>query len=65
MLLLCLSIAALPGQATAAPTITTTTLPNGQVNSSYTAMLSATGTAPFTWTLTGGALPPACIYPAT
>ncbi len=58
MLLLCLSIAALPGQATAAPTITTTTLPNGQVNSSYTAMLSATGTAPFTWTLTGGALPP-------
>jgi hypothetical protein len=38
--------------------ITTTSLPNGQVRSVYSATLAATGGAvPYTWTLTGGALP--------
>lgn len=38
--------------------ITTTSLPNGQVGASYSAALSATGgTTPYTWSLTAGALP--------
>ena len=38
-------------------TITTQSLPNGQINVAYSATLAATGgTAPYTWTLTGGAL---------
>ena len=38
--------------------ITTTALPTGQVGTAYAASLAATGgTAPYTWTLTGGALP--------
>ena len=38
-----------------APTITTTTttLPSGRVGAAYTATLSASGTAPFTWSATG------------
>ncbi len=39
-------------------TVTTDSLPDGQVGSSYSATLSATGgAAPYTWTLTGGTLP--------
>jgi hypothetical protein len=38
-------------------TITTTTLPSGQVGAAYNATLAATGgTAPFTWALTSGSL---------
>ncbi len=38
--------------------ITTTSLPNGQVGSPYSATLSATGgTTPLTWSLTSGTLP--------
>jgi hypothetical protein len=46
---------------TIAPTalqITTSSLPNGQVGTSYTATLAATGgTTPYTWSLTSGTLP--------
>jgi hypothetical protein len=39
-------------------TITTQSLPNGQINVAYSATLAATGgTAPYTWTLSGGTLP--------
>ena len=38
--------------------ITTTTLPNGQVGAAYNASLTAAGgTTPYTWTLTSGTLP--------
>src|SRR6266404_2191366 len=38
--------------------ITTTSLPNGHVNTTYSATLSATGaTAPYAWSLTSGTLP--------
>jgi hypothetical protein len=40
-----------------APTITTTTLPNGTVGAAYSQTLTATGTAPITWTLDSGTLP--------
>jgi hypothetical protein len=40
------------------PTITTTSLPDGVQNSPYAATLAATGgTAPYTWSITTGALP--------
>ena len=40
------------------PNITTTSLPNGQVGSPYSATLAATGgTMPYTWSLTSGTLP--------
>jgi hypothetical protein len=46
--------------------ITTTTLPNGQVLVSYSAMLAATGgTAPYTWALTSGSLDGLTLNPAT
>jgi len=39
-------------------TVTTTSLPNGQVGTPYSATLAATGgTAPYTWALTAGTLP--------
>ncbi|HYM29035.1 MAG TPA: putative Ig domain-containing protein [Steroidobacteraceae bacterium] len=39
-------------------TVTTTSLPNGQVGAPYSTTLAATGgTAPYTWALTAGALP--------
>jgi len=39
-------------------TISTTALPAGNTNNAYTATLvAANGTAPYTWTLTGGTLP--------
>ena len=45
-----------------APTITTTTLPNGRINQLYNNAttgfaLQATGTAPITWNISSGALP--------
>ncbi len=40
------------------PTITTTSLPNGEVAVAYNASLAATGgTAPYVWSVTSGALP--------
>ena len=40
------------------PSVTTTSLPNGQVGVAYSTTLAATGgTAPYTWSLTSGALP--------
>ena len=40
--------------ATAAPSITTDTLPNGKVGEAYSQTLTATGTAPITWSIDGG-----------
>jgi hypothetical protein len=40
-----------------APTVTTTSLPNGTVNVAYSETLAATGDAPITWSLESGALP--------
>jgi len=39
------------------PVITTTTLPNGAIGTAYNATLTATGTAPITWTIETGNLP--------
>ena len=41
----------------AAPTITTDTLPDGKVGEAYSQTLTATGTAPITWSISGGARP--------
>ena len=38
----------------AAPTITTDTLPDGKVGEAYSQTLTATGTAPITWSVDGG-----------
>ncbi len=38
----------------APPTITTDTLPNGKVGEAYSHTLTATGTAPITWSIDGG-----------
>ncbi len=43
--------------AAAAPSITTDTLPDGKVGEAYSQTLSATGTTPITWGISGGALP--------
>lgn len=43
--------------STISPTITTTTLPDGMLGSTYSAQLDATGTAPITWSLANGNLP--------
>ena len=43
--------------APVAPTITTTSLPNGTTGTAYSQQLVATGTAPITWTLESGNLP--------
>ena len=40
-----------------APTITTTDLPNGTVDTAYSQTLTADGTAPITWRITDGSLP--------
>jgi len=43
----------------AALVVTTSSLPNGQVGTAYSATLAATGgTTPYTWSLTSGTLPP-------
>ena len=39
------------------PTITTTSLPDGIINSAYNHQLTATGGTPITWSLAGGSLP--------
>ena len=41
----------------AAPSITTDTLPNGKVGEAYSQTLTATGTAPITWSISNGTLP--------
>ena len=41
----------------AAPTITTDTLTNGKVGTAYSQTLTADGTTPITWSVSGGALP--------
>ncbi|WP_162458367.1 Ig-like domain-containing protein [Pseudactinotalea terrae] len=42
-----------------APTITTSALPGGTVGATYSTTVAATdGTVPYTWSLSGGALPP-------
>ena len=43
--------------ATAAPSITTDTLPNGKVGEAYSQTLTADGTTPIKWSISGGALP--------
>ena len=43
--------------ATVPPTITTTTIPDGTVGTSYNQTLSATGTTPINWSLASGNLP--------
>ena len=43
---------------TVKPTITTTTLYAGTVNSAYSTAFHATGTAPITWSVAAGTLPP-------
>jgi len=42
---------------TVVPTITTTSLPNGIIGTSYSQTLSVTGTTPITWSLISGSLP--------
>ena len=39
------------------PTITTSTLPDGKLNTAYSQTLSATGTSPITWSISSGTLP--------
>ena len=43
--------------AAAAPSITTDTLPDGKVGEAYSHTLTATGTAPITWSIDSGNLP--------
>lgn len=45
------------GTVITAPKITTTTLPNGTVDTAYSQTLIADGTAPITWRITDGSLP--------
>ena len=42
---------------TAVPSITTNTLPNGKVGEAYSQTLTADGTTPITWSVSGSALP--------
>ena len=48
-----------------APAITTTSLPNGKVNTAYSQTLAASGTAPITWSLDSGTLPTGLTLNAT
>ncbi len=58
-------IAASAPPPTPAVTIDTTSLPDGIVNGAYsTALLASGGTAPYTWSITAGALPPAAALTA-
>jgi hypothetical protein len=50
-------ICTITGSMPTAPTITTTTLPNGTIGISYSQTLAATGTTPITWTIDSGTLP--------
>lgn len=48
-----------------APTITTTSLPSGTVGSAYSQTLTATGTAPITWSITSGSISPLVLNSST
>ena len=48
-----------------APTITTTSLPGGVVSSSYSQTLTATGTAPITWSIVSGSISPMTLNSST
>jgi Putative Ig domain len=57
-LLLALILAGCAAQVSTNLSITTTSLPNGQVGSAYSAQLAATGgTSPYSWSIASGALP--------
>lgn len=45
------------GSAPVAPSVTTASVAQGEVNQPYSASLAASGTGPFTWQLTNGPLP--------
>jgi len=47
------------------PNITTTTLPSGSIGQTYNQAVLATGTAPLTWSISAGALPPGLTLNAT
>ncbi len=48
-----------------APTITTTSLPSGTVGSAYSQTLTATGTAPITWSIVSGSISPLTLNSST
>ncbi len=48
-----------------APFITTTSLPSGTVGSAYSQTLTATGTAPITWSITSGSISPLVLNSST
>ena len=48
-----------------APTITTTSLPSGTVGSAYSQTLTATGTAPITWSIVSGSISPLSLNAST
>ena len=56
-LIISLLLPILPVMASEPPTITTTTLPGGNVGTPYSQQLQADGTEPFEWTLNYGNLP--------
>ena len=53
------------GTTGTAPTITTTTLPSGIIENEYSRTLTATGTAPITWSRESGTLPAGLSLAAT
>lgn len=53
-----LSCSSAPPSAATPPTITTTSLPSAHVRTAYSDSLTASGTAPITWAVTSGSLPP-------
>jgi len=54
-----------PPKTLTAPTVTTTSLPNGVVGSSYNQTVAATGTGPFDWSISANLLPPGLSLNAT
>ena len=48
-----------------APSISTTSLANASVNSSYSQTLSATGATPITWSIVGGGISPLTLDSST
>ena len=53
-----------PG-AGSAPVITTASLPSGTVGSAYSQTLTATGTAPITWSIVSGSISPLTLNSST
>ena len=47
------------------PVITTTSLPSGTVGSAYSQTLTATGTAPITWSIISGSISPLTLNSST